>query len=72
MLETPHLIIPLFYGVDPSDVRYPLNKRSPYKKSFEKHYGHPDRHSQAEIDGWKSALEDICSRSGWTVGVTEE
>ncbi|GLJ50695.1 hypothetical protein SUGI_1080070 [Cryptomeria japonica] len=72
MLKTPGLIIPLFYGVDPTHVRYPLNKKSPYKKSFEKHYSHPDRHPQEEIDRWKISLGEICSRSGWTMGNTED
>ncbi|GLJ15127.1 hypothetical protein SUGI_0247410 [Cryptomeria japonica] len=70
MLETPGKIIPLFYDVDPTGVRYPLKDSSPYKKAFQKHYGHLDRHPREEIDGWEDALEKICSRSGWSKDIT--
>ncbi|GLJ36234.1 hypothetical protein SUGI_0727390 [Cryptomeria japonica] len=64
MLRTPGLIIPLFYHVDPTHVRYPENESSPYKESFLKHYGRSDRYPRGEIDGWKKAILQICSRSG--------
>ncbi|GLJ15124.1 hypothetical protein SUGI_0247360 [Cryptomeria japonica] len=70
ILETPSKIIPLFYDVDPTDVRYPLNDSSPYKQAFLRHYGHPDRYQEKEIDGWKHALEEICSHSGWSRDIT--
>ncbi|XP_057872942.2 disease resistance protein RUN1 isoform X2 [Cryptomeria japonica] len=70
MLDSPGLIIPLFYEVEPTHVRYPLGESSPYQKSFEKYYSHPDRYSREEIDGWKDSLEQICSRSGWSLDMT--
>ncbi|GLJ30530.1 hypothetical protein SUGI_0604450 [Cryptomeria japonica] len=71
MLSTPDLIIPLFYDVDPTHVRYPLNESSPYKQAFTKYYGHPDRHPREEVEGWKDALDEICSRSGWSRDLTQ-
>ncbi|GLJ22681.1 hypothetical protein SUGI_1518400 [Cryptomeria japonica] len=70
MLASPGLIIPLFYKVEPTHVRYPLGDSSPYKESFEKHYRIPFRYSRKEIDGWKHALEQICCRSGWSLDMT--
>ncbi|XP_057812920.2 disease resistance protein RUN1 [Cryptomeria japonica] len=71
MLKTPGLIIPLFYHVDPTHVRYPLKERSPYRQAFDRHYRHLDRYPKVEIDGWKNALEQICSRSGWSTDLTQ-
>ncbi|GLJ50696.1 hypothetical protein SUGI_1080090 [Cryptomeria japonica] len=72
MLNSPGKIIPLFYGVDPTHVRYPLSDSSPYKKSFVKHYGHPDRYPLEDVDRWRHALEQICSHSGWSMDITQE
>ncbi|GLJ45329.1 hypothetical protein SUGI_0954150 [Cryptomeria japonica] len=71
MLSTPGLIIPLFYHMDPTHVRYPVKDSSPYSPSFLKHYGHPDRHPREEVDDWKDALHTICSRSGWSMDITQ-
>ncbi|GLJ45328.1 hypothetical protein SUGI_0954140 [Cryptomeria japonica] len=71
MLSTPGLIIPLFYHMDPTHVRYPVKDSSPYSRSFLKHYGHPDRHPIEEVDDWKDALQTICSRSGWSMDITQ-
>ncbi|GLJ30525.1 hypothetical protein SUGI_0604300 [Cryptomeria japonica] len=71
MLRSSGLIIPLFYDVEPTHVRYPLNESSPYKQAFTQHYGHPDRHPREEVEGWKDALEKICSRSGWSMDLTK-
>ncbi|XP_057865519.1 disease resistance protein RPV1 [Cryptomeria japonica] len=71
MLSTPDLIIPLFYHVNPTYVRYPLNESSYYKESFLKHYGQPDRHRRGEVDEWKHALFQICDRSGWSTDSTQ-
>ncbi|GLJ36230.1 hypothetical protein SUGI_0727320 [Cryptomeria japonica] len=71
MLSSPGLIIPLFYQVDPTHVRYPESSSSPYKQSFIKHYGLSDRYPREEIEGWKRALRRICKRSGWSMDITE-
>ncbi|XP_057852260.2 disease resistance protein L6 [Cryptomeria japonica] len=71
MLRTCDLIIPLFYHVDPTHVRYPEKDSSPYKQSFSKHYSHSDRYPRGEIDEWKRALLQISSRSGWAIDRTQ-
>ncbi|GLJ17169.1 hypothetical protein SUGI_0297280 [Cryptomeria japonica] len=71
MLSTPALIIPLFYHVDPTHVRYPQGNNSPYKESFLKHYAHPDRQPREVVDEWKEALLQICSRSGWSTDIAQ-
>ncbi|XP_057865214.2 disease resistance protein RUN1 [Cryptomeria japonica] len=71
MLSTPGLIIPLFYYVDPTHVRYPQTESSPYTKSFAKHYGRPDRYPTEDVDKWKDALRQICEFSGWSMDLTQ-
>ncbi|GLJ50768.1 hypothetical protein SUGI_1081350 [Cryptomeria japonica] len=60
MLKTPDLIIPLFYDMDPTNVRYPLKDSSPYKQAFLKHYTHSDQCQREEIEWWKYGLQQIC------------
>ncbi|GLJ40234.1 hypothetical protein SUGI_0825960 [Cryptomeria japonica] len=60
MLKTPGLIIPLFYHVDPTHVRYPENESSPYKQAFLRHYAHSDKFTRGEVKWWKHALVQIC------------
>ncbi|GLJ36454.1 hypothetical protein SUGI_0732030 [Cryptomeria japonica] len=64
------LIIPLFYDVNPSDVRYPLNDKGKYAEAFKKHYSKanlPGRFESQIIDEWKDALQYVSSLSGWSV-----
>ncbi|XP_057829766.1 disease resistance protein L6 [Cryptomeria japonica] len=68
MSRTPGLIIPLFYHVDPTSVRYPDNASSPYCRQFLKH---SDRYRREEINDWKRALRQICSYSGWSLDLTQ-
>ncbi|XP_059069328.1 disease resistance protein RPV1 [Cryptomeria japonica] len=69
MVNTKGLIIPLFYDVLPTDVRFPLKESSPYKAAFLNHYAQ-SYHKGADIDGWKDALHQICSRSGWSMDLS--
>ncbi|GLJ27655.1 hypothetical protein SUGI_0542720 [Cryptomeria japonica] len=59
-------IIPLFYDVEPSDVRYPQREGGPFAKAFQKHYSHLDRQDEQTIEEWKNVLQQISSLSGWT------
>ncbi|GLJ27651.1 hypothetical protein SUGI_0542600 [Cryptomeria japonica] len=59
-------IIPLFYDVEPSDVRYPQREGGPFAKAFQKHYSHLDRQDEKTIKEWKNVLHQISSLSGWT------
>ncbi|XP_059068038.1 disease resistance protein RPV1 isoform X1 [Cryptomeria japonica] len=60
MVKTKGFIIPLFYDVGPTHVRYPLGNSSPYKQAFLKHYSHSDQIQREEIEWWKYALQQIC------------
>ncbi|GLJ40703.1 hypothetical protein SUGI_0840890 [Cryptomeria japonica] len=60
MLKSPGLIIPLFYHVNPTHVRYPENECSPYYQSFLKHYSYSGQYPREEIEWWKRALLQIC------------
>ncbi|XP_059077324.1 disease resistance protein RPV1 isoform X2 [Cryptomeria japonica] len=70
MLRTPGLIIPLFYDVDPTHVRYPEKGSSPYCPSFEEHR-RKSYYEKEEIDRWNDALNKICSRSGWSMDIAD-
>ncbi|XP_059076865.1 disease resistance protein Roq1-like [Cryptomeria japonica] len=59
-------IIPLFYDVEPSDVRYPQREGGPFAKAFQKHYSHLDQQDEKTIEEWKNVLQQISSLSGWT------
>lgn len=59
-------IIPLFYDVEPSDVRYPQREGGPFAKAFQKHYSHLDQQDEKTVEEWKNVLQQISSLSGWT------
>jgi len=50
-------VIPVFYEVDPSDVRYQKNT---YEEDFVKH----QQRSKEQIDAWKAALFHVAGLSG--------
>ncbi|XP_059068037.1 disease resistance protein L6-like isoform X2 [Cryptomeria japonica] len=60
MVKTEGLIIPLFYDVLPTEVRYPQGNSSPYKQAFQKHYAHSDQIRRQDIEWWKYVLQQIC------------
>eukprot|EP01018_Ginkgo_biloba_P036119 Gb_11158 [translate_table: standard] len=64
--KSPHKMIPLFYKVEPSHVRYPDGEKSPYAKYFRDH-SKKARHNTDTIDQWKDALEKASSLSGWSL-----
>eukprot|EP01018_Ginkgo_biloba_P013333 Gb_17461 [translate_table: standard] len=67
MWESRKEVIPLFYNVDPSDVRHP--DRGRYAEAFKKHYRHSSEGSirAVIINGWKKALNKIDSLFGLSV-----
>ncbi|GLJ06255.1 hypothetical protein SUGI_0034450 [Cryptomeria japonica] len=67
MCRSNGLIIPLFYDVEPCDVRYPQRKGGLFTQAFEKHYTHLDRHDEKTIEQWKGALHQISELSGWSL-----
>jgi hypothetical protein len=52
-------VIPVFYKVDPSDVR---NQRESYAEAFVKHQR---RFKDDQLDAWKKALTQVAGLSGW-------
>ncbi|XP_068328956.1 TMV resistance protein N-like [Pyrus communis] len=55
------IVLPIFYEVDPSDVRK-------LRRKFEEAFAQHDRDSNAEMEevqGWRSALTTATSLSGW-------
>lgn len=57
--ECRKLILPVFYGVEPSDVRY---QKGPFKDSFERHV---ERYEEARVSAWRAAMRQASDISGW-------
>ncbi|XP_057858040.1 disease resistance protein RPV1 [Cryptomeria japonica] len=66
---TNRLIIPLFYDVDPSDVRYAQKVNGKYAEAFNNHYS-KGRFESQKIEEWKDALHEVSSLSGWSPRMT--
>ncbi|GLJ06265.1 hypothetical protein SUGI_0034570 [Cryptomeria japonica] len=66
MIRSNGFIIPLFYDVEPSDVRYPQRNGGLFARAFQNHYTHLDRQDEKTIEEWKKALHQISFCSGWT------
>lgn len=56
-----HVVIPVFYKIDPSHVR---NQTGTYKKAFEKHE-RDIKHKMAKLQKWKAALTEVANLVGW-------
>ncbi|XP_050378815.1 disease resistance protein RPV1-like [Argentina anserina] len=57
------MVLPVFYHVEPSDVRY---QKGSFAKAFAEHEVR-GRSSREEIDMWRRALKEAASLSGWNV-----
>ncbi|KAL4597191.1 hypothetical protein ACB092_12G217400 [Castanea dentata] len=55
-------VLPVFYHVDPSDVR---NQRGIFAEAFAKH--EEDKVNTEDVQAWKAALKDVGHISGWHV-----
>ncbi|XP_040361382.1 probable disease resistance protein At4g27220 isoform X2 [Rosa chinensis] len=60
-MEDSSRILPLFYQVDPTDVRY--QKRS-FEEAFTRHET-SGRHESEKVEKWKAALNKVANISGW-------
>ncbi|GLJ33992.1 hypothetical protein SUGI_0683690 [Cryptomeria japonica] len=69
MLQTPAKIIPVFYHVESSDVRWV--QKGIYAHAFSE-YGKKGRYTQEKLDEWKTALHNISFRSGYPVNNNED
>ncbi|KAL1351614.1 hypothetical protein HN51_015506 [Arachis hypogaea] len=54
-------VFPIFYGVDPSDVRY---QRETFGEAFRKHEER-FREDKDKVKRWRDALREVASFSGW-------
>ncbi|CAI8597769.1 unnamed protein product [Vicia faba] len=55
------IVIPVFYDIEPSDVR---NQTGSYQQAFEKHE-RDLRHNKDKLQKWKDALTEAANLSGW-------
>nr|KYP58913.1 TMV resistance protein N [Cajanus cajan] len=58
-----HIVIPVFFKVDPSHVR---KQTGTYGKAFEK-YERDGKHSMAMLQKWKAALTEVANLVGWNM-----
>ena len=63
MKKTKLTVLPIFYHVDPSDVR---NQRGTLAKAFDKHE-EVTKVNTEDVQAWKAALKDVGHISGWHV-----
>ncbi|CAN6446071.1 unnamed protein product [Victoria cruziana] len=61
-------IIPVFFGVEPSDVR---KQCGPFKSAFRKHESNEEQNKE-DVRKWRKALEKVGSLSGFTLKDGEE
>ena len=52
-------ILPIFYDVDPSDVR---KQTGTFGQAFNKH---EDKENKKKIETWRDALKEVANLSGW-------
>ncbi|CAN1766621.1 TMV resistance protein N [Linum perenne] len=57
-----HLILPVFYLMDPRDVRH--HEAGPYKEAFEQH---SLKHDPQTVMEWREALQEVGQMKGWHV-----
>ncbi|KAM5582531.1 hypothetical protein ABKV19_002782 [Rosa sericea] len=60
-MEDQNRILPLFYHVEPSDVRY---QKKSFEEAFSKHET-SRRHKSEKMKQWRDALNKVASFSGW-------
>ncbi|KAI9116840.1 hypothetical protein K1719_012206 [Acacia pycnantha] len=53
-------VFPIFYGVDPSDVRHQTGS---FAKAFEEH---EQKLAHGEVQRWRAALREVANLSGWS------
>ncbi|CAN1302521.1 Disease resistance protein L6 [Linum perenne] len=57
-----HIILPVFYLIDPRDVRHPDS--CSYKEAFEQH---SLKHDPETVLEWKNALQEVGKMKGWHI-----
>ena len=61
--EKNQLVFPIFYKVEPSDVRH---QRNSYKQAITAHENRFGRDSK-KVKKWRSALSNVCNIAGYTL-----
>ncbi|KAK8329560.1 hypothetical protein V6Z12_A11G329600, partial [Gossypium hirsutum] len=59
--ETGHKVFPIFYGVDPSDLRQQKGKAETAFAKHEERY----KENEAKIQRWRNALTEVANIKGW-------
>ena len=59
-------VIPIFYHVDPAEVR---NQREIYKEAFTRHEENADEEKRGKIRRWKTAMREAGKLAGYNVKV---
>ena len=54
-------VLPIFYNVDPSDVR---NQKRTFSQAFAKHEKHLKGNTE-KVQTWRAALSEVANLSGW-------
>ncbi|GLJ34082.1 hypothetical protein SUGI_0685170 [Cryptomeria japonica] len=62
MVKTGTTIIPVFYHVQPSDLRWVAQGKGIYAPAFSKHQ---KRYSQEKLEEWKGALKEVSNLMGY-------
>ncbi|KAJ9676056.1 hypothetical protein PVL29_024851 [Vitis rotundifolia] len=58
------IVLPIFYHVNPSDVRKQLGS---YREAFANHEKDADEEKKASIQKWRTALSKASNLSGWHI-----
>uniref|UniRef100_A0A0D6QV16 ADP-ribosyl cyclase/cyclic ADP-ribose hydrolase n=1 Tax=Araucaria cunninghamii TaxID=56994 RepID=A0A0D6QV16_ARACU len=66
MLKTGRRIIPIFYQVEPSDLRWAANGKGIYANSFAEHE-RKGRYEAEKLREWKEALQTVSYREGYVL-----
>uniref|UniRef100_A0A6N2LTI3 TIR domain-containing protein n=1 Tax=Salix viminalis TaxID=40686 RepID=A0A6N2LTI3_SALVM len=62
--KTGHIVLPIFYDIDPSDVR---KQTGSFAKAFDKH----EECLKEKVKEWRKALEEVGNLSGWNLNDME-
>ncbi|CAN0842433.1 Disease resistance protein L6 [Linum grandiflorum] len=66
--EKGHVILPIFYMVDPRNVRHQTGPD--YKKAFDEHKR--NNVDEEELQSWRAAMEEVGKMKGWHIATPEE
>jgi hypothetical protein len=62
MLASKKPLIPVFYKVEPENLRWPENEKGPFAKAF---VHHMERGRKQDVEKWKGALKEVANITGF-------